>query len=244
MALMWKALICDDDPAHGEGLRDLLVRDAQLRVSCVGSVEALEQEMASGRQPDLLFLDIRLGREDGIQFVQRMSGQLSGAQVIYVTGYVEYCTKVYDTEHLSFLLKPVSSKELWHTVDRAKERLVRQRSQGLTLQCRSAVQFLLFSQIRYLESRGRRVRLVTEHGVYESYGKLSDLRAQMDGRFFQCHKSFLVNTDYIRQLGHTHFILFSGEQIPISSRRRAEAKQCFLHTLRAAAGMTAEHRGA
>ena len=223
---MWKALICDDDPAHGEGLRDLLARDAQLRVSCVGSVEALEQEMASGRQPDLLFLDIRLGREDGIQFVQRMSGQLSGTQVIYVTGYVEYCTKVYDTEHLSFLLKPVSSKELWHTVDRAKERLVRQRSQGLTLQCRSAVQFLLFSQIRYLESRGRRVRLVTEHGV------------------FQCHKSFLVNTDYIRQLGHTHFILFSGEQIPISSRRRAEAKQCFLHTLRAAAGMTAEHRGA
>ena len=44
---MWKALICDDDPAHGEGLRDLLARDAQLRVSCVGSVEALEQEMAS-----------------------------------------------------------------------------------------------------------------------------------------------------------------------------------------------------
>ena len=39
---MWKALICDDNPAHGEELRSLLVQGAQLHVSCVGSVEELE----------------------------------------------------------------------------------------------------------------------------------------------------------------------------------------------------------
>ena len=241
---MWKALICDDNPAHGEELRSLLVQDAQLHVSCVGSVEELEQALASGGRTDLLFLDIRLGREDGIHFVQRLAGQLAGTQVIYVTGYVEYCTKVYDTEHLSFLLKPVSPEDLRHTVDRAKARLTRQRSQGIALHSRTAAQFVPFSQIRYLESSGRRVRFVTEHGVCEVYGKLSDFRAQLDGRFFQCHKSFLVNADHIQQLEPACFLLFSGEQIPISSRRRAEAKQFFLHTLSAAAGTAVEHSGA
>ena len=33
-------------------------------------------------------------------------------QVVYVTGHAEYCTKVYDTDHVSFLLKPVGRTEL------------------------------------------------------------------------------------------------------------------------------------
>lgn len=75
-------------------------------------------------------MDICLGEESGIELVKRLAPETAGVQVIYVTGYVEYCTKVYETEHISFLLKPVDRVELLQAVTRAKERLVRRPHRG------------------------------------------------------------------------------------------------------------------
>ena len=36
----------------------------------------------------------------------------SKTQVIYATGYIEYCTPVYETQHVYFLVKPVRQSTL------------------------------------------------------------------------------------------------------------------------------------
>ena len=148
---MWNVLICDDQREQCGRLAELIGEDPELRVSCCTSTRELE-EICAPRRPDILLMDICLGEESGIELVKRLVSETAGIQVIYVTGYVEYCTKVYETEHISFLLKPVDRVELLQAVTRAKERLVRRRTEGLTLQTKSAVYFLPFAEIRYLES--------------------------------------------------------------------------------------------
>lgn len=228
---MWNVLICDDQREQCGHLKELLGEDPELRVSCCTSTRELE-EICATRRPDILLMDICLGEESGFELVKRLAPETAGVQVIYVTGYVEYCTKVYETEHISFLLKPVDRAELLQAVTRAKERLTRRRTEGLTLQTKSAVYFLPFAGIRYLESQGRQVRCVTDHGTCESYARLSELEGQLNDRFFQCHKSFVVNMDRVTAFASTCFTLSTGERIPVSTRRRAEARLRFLQSLK------------
>ena len=232
---MWNVLICDDQPEQGSRLKELLAADTELHIDCCTSTREVERACGGARRPDLLLMDIRLGEENGIDLVKRLTPEVSGIQVIYITGYVEYCTQVYETEHLSFLLKPVEPAALAAAVARAKERLARRRTEGIVLQTRGAVYFLPFARVRYLESRGRQVRCVADHGVFESYGRLHELERQLDGRFFQCHKSFLVNMDRVTAFETEYFQLSTGEQVPVSTRRRAEARLRFLQALKAAA---------
>lgn len=228
---MWNVLICDDQREQCGRLKELLGEDPELRVSCCTSTRELV-EICAARRPDILLMDICLGEESGIELVKCLTPETAGVQVIYVTGYVEYCTKVYETEHISFLLKPVDRVELLRAVTWAKERLVRRRTEGLTLQTKSAVYFLPFAGIRYLESQGRLVRCVTDHGTCESYARLSELEGQLNDRFFQCHKSFVVNMDRVTAFASTCFTLSTGERIPVSTRRRAEARLRFLQSLK------------
>ncbi len=45
-----------------------------------------------------------------------------------MTGHAEYCTKVYDTDHVSFLLKPVGRTELRGALKKAIDRCEAYRS--------------------------------------------------------------------------------------------------------------------
>lgn len=76
------------------------------------------------------------------------------------------------------------------------------------------------------------MRCVTDHGTCESYARLSELEGQLNDRFFQCHKSFVVNMDRVTAFASTCFTLSTGERIPVSTRRRAEARLRFLRSLK------------
>ena len=48
----------------------------------------------------------------------------SGTQVIYITGYpLQFCTMVYQTEHIYFLTKPLRQQELFDALDKAMAKL-------------------------------------------------------------------------------------------------------------------------
>ena len=73
-------------------------------------------------------------------------------QVIYVTGYVEYATPVYETPHVYFLLKPVQAEQLDAALGKALERLASQTGAYLPVTCGGAVAAASVGRIIYLET--------------------------------------------------------------------------------------------
>ena len=229
--MKWNILICEDDPQQCRCLEDMLAQDARFQLACCPSAEALRRRVSSFGRPDILLIDIRLGAENGIELVKQLLPEGAGTEVIHVTGYVEYCTKVYETEHVSFLLKPVKTAELLQAVEQAINRLNRRWREGVAFPVRNSVYFLPYASIRYLESRGRKLRLVTDENEYEAYLRFQDICPRLDGRFLQCHKSFVVNLDRVVELEPHCFHLSTGERIPISVRRQVKARETFLRAL-------------
>ena len=121
---MYQVVIVEDDAAQAEIIRSMIEcspRGGELAIEHVVDAESLTARLAEEPAIDVLVMDIELGSEDanGIDLVKRYFPAGCGTQVIYVTGFVEYCTSVYRTEHLYFLVKPFAQDDLDDALSRA-----------------------------------------------------------------------------------------------------------------------------
>ena len=92
---------------------------------------------------------------------------------------------------------------------------------------------VLLSDIVYCEVLGRKVYLHKPDGaVSDYYGRLEDLEWRVDGRFFKCHRSYLVNLDYVRGCRDGQVLLPQGERIPASRLRERELTQALLRHMK------------
>lgn len=231
---MYRIILCDDDPIQTKNWKNLVVQalGENVRFACCQSVEELSRLLENFSTPHIVLMDIELGYgENGIDAVRHFFPETSGVQVIYITGYIEYCTRVYETEHVSFLLKPVDPEQLSMALNRAIRKAARYTAKGICIQIRGEAFFLPFAHLRFVESFGRKLRFACDDQIYESYVRMKDVIEKLDRRFYQCHKSFLVNLDFISSYDGRDFVLTTGERVPVSSSRRTEAKKQFFHHL-------------
>ena len=81
----------------------------------------------------------------------------------------------------------------------------------------------------YMESRGRVIRIVTDEEILETYSKIDSFSYQLDKRFCQCHKSYLVNMERVKRFCGDSFLMENGDSVPVSQSRRKEVRQQFLN---------------
>jgi DNA-binding LytR/AlgR family response regulator len=225
--------ICDDDP----GVLAELQRMAEeyfhggCRIRVFSDGEELRKALGAGFRPEIALMDIELGRQNGIELTRELFPGRSGTEVIFVTGYAEYCTDVYEAEHIYFLLKPVRQEKLNRALDKAQEKLRQRQSAGIPIRTDGAVRCVFPREIRYLESRGRKLTAYLEGETLGFYGTLAEYGRLLGPAFLQCHKSFLVNMNEIAGMRSDCFVLFGGGTVPISHKRYAESKTAFLDFL-------------
>ena len=221
---MLRIVICDDN-AEITGclqgwLHERFSRES-VEISTFTSAKDLEDAVGQGLRADIAILDILLGKDNGILLAKQLFPSAAQTQVIFITGYVEYCSAVYETEHIYFLLKPLQEQAFQQAMEKALEAWREVGKKDLLVQTN-----------RYLESVGRKVRVHCQDEVVECYAMLSTLADRLPGSFLSCHKSFLVNLDYVKRMESNQFVLMGNEEIPISQARKAEAKRRFLDYVR------------
>ena len=229
-----KILIVDDDLQFSESLQLLLHEGLdEAAVSVCQCGEQLEERMEAEGPFDLLLMDIRLEGEDGIALARKMTEKYAHLPVVFITGYPEqYYEKVFLSVRPSgFLSKPVKKELLFELIHRLMQEKKEYEHQWLTVKTKSGVERLSVSGIIYLESEKHLLKIHSTSGIFEVYGRLTDLAEALPDSFFHCHKSFLVNASHIRSYERDRFVLLDGTCIPISQLRRGEIRRKFFHYL-------------
>lgn len=93
---------------------------------------------------------------------------------------------------------------------------------------RKGITVIPYSRILYLQSDLKHVTVYTDTGTPETFfAKLSEMVPRLDGRFFQIHKSYIVNMQRVERLDRKlHMVrLSSGETLPISDARYEKTLQ-------------------
>ena len=120
-----RALIADDERLLREQLQSRL-KQVWPELVIVGMArDGLEVvRMADELRPDILFLDIRMPGQTGIEAASDIMG-LDGwkGELVFVTAYDEYAVSAFERGAIDYLLKPVEADRLQSTRARIEARL-------------------------------------------------------------------------------------------------------------------------
>ncbi len=238
-------IITDDEQNSRETLRYLL---AALSPETIILAEAKNTEQTKNYieklNPDLLFLDINMPGQSGIEFL--VENGTMGCQVIFTTAYNEHAVKAFRLNALDFLLKPIDPDELEAALQKAKnqpvaiensqiaaaQKYIKQPDQAaikrLALATQEGTHFVDLEQIVYLESMGSYTKFVLENQkdivVSKVLKEYEDLLNPALG-YIRVHQSNIVNMRHIRKYvkgDGGQLWLSNGSEIEVSRRKKDE----------------------
>ena len=178
-------------------------------------------------------MDIELGAGSltGIDVVRELVDPGREMQVIYITGYIEYCQRVYETNHSYFLVKPVDRQLFDLAMDKALKALAAPSGRFLKVQVGRTIIPLQPKMISCVESVRRKVRFYTMGEVVEAYASLTAVAAKLPDTFIRCHGSYLVNMEHIEEMRKDCIVLRSSKVVPISQPRHKATREAFMKYL-------------
>ena len=182
---------------------------------------------------DVIFLDIQMQQPNGMETAKRLRQRGDRSLFVFVTVLKEYVFDAFQAEASDYLLKPLNSARFKRTMDRLLRSLEQRMAEDIVIRRRNGCEVVSLSDIVYCEVLGRKIYIHKKDGtVIDYYNKLEDLERRMDGRFFKCRRSYLVNLDYVRGCQAGQVLLSQGERIPASRLRERELTQALLRRLR------------
>ena len=117
-----KVVIIDDDKNAGLALADLLETryDMEVLGHALCALDGLA--LLNKHQPDVLFLDVQLPDDNGLDFIDKLSEFTHGrCQVVMYTAYDEFVVTAFRKQAFDVLLKPIDTKELDTVVKRLEK---------------------------------------------------------------------------------------------------------------------------
>lgn len=229
---MIKFAICDDEPRMARELAAHLARYMGGRrdpAYSVGSFPSGRALLESAGGFDVVFLDIRMEQPDGMETARLLRRRGDRCLLVFVTVLKELVFDAFQVEAYDYLLKPLDACRFDRAMDRALQRLERPAPGGIVIPQGAGCEAVRLPDVVYCEVLGRKIYLHRRDGTVPAYyGRLEELERRVDGRFFKCHRSYLVNLDYVCGCRAGQVLLPQGAAIPVSRQRERALTQALL----------------
>lgn len=190
------------------------------------SGEELCEYSKKGNRLDILFLDIELIEMTGIQVGSFIRNQLDdrNVQIIYISGNAGYAGQLFKTQPLDFLVKPIKEEAVFEALELADKVLRRKNAIFRYQQGKDYFQ-VPYDEIIYFISDGRKLRIITNSGAKEFYGKLQAIHSGLPKEFLLIHKSYAVNISFVSRYAYEEVELMDGTKLTISKSYRKQVRQ-------------------
>ncbi|MCI8408993.1 MAG: response regulator transcription factor [Lachnospiraceae bacterium] len=221
-----RVVICDMDTGCCSKIEEWLVSYQQetkvkLEVDIYNNAERLIQHIKEDYSFDLIFLDIELPEMNGIELGRIIRDTFPDRYIsmVYMSKKTKYCSELFALEPLNFHKKPLKKDQIIGDVSKVVSRM---RIKKTVVSCviEGKKENIAPRQVMYIEANGNMLELTLKDRkkafMRESLAKFED---EYGGDFlFRCHKSFLVNYDYVKYYEIRYFVLEGGIHIPIGRK--------------------------
>lgn len=221
--------ICDDSRIDALLSKTLIIEYCKKHhLSCTVVLyengSGLLRDIIDGKSFDIVFMDIYVGQELGIDIARQLRNVGYENLLIFSTITDEYAIESYSVKANGYILKPYNMPRLENVLDRVLEKY---DTDFMRVKVRNTYVNVPYSDIIYIESCNNRCTLHTAEGEYSLYMRLDEIEERLSGdesRFLRCHRSYIVNMDHITAVDE-QFILDNGESVLIRSKSKAQIKK-------------------
>lgn len=227
--------ICDDEAYMTDLLADTAAeyfarRNIRISVSRFSNGADL---LASDINFHIIFLDVRMKRPDGFETAQRLRQRGFERFLIFITVMREEVFRAFEVNAFDYLIKPLQQEDFNRTMDRLLQSIRQQNISCLLIKTGERQTLISFDDIVYCEIINRKIYLhLRNSSVVDYYDKISELVKKLDRRFFQCHRSYLINLQYLKSFRPGEVCLTNGESVPVSRLRSSELSAAVLQHMK------------
>lgn len=223
--------ICDDELIFRQQIYDYIRKYLDAGECDIVFFSNGEEIFSYKNRLDLLYLDIELGEENGIDILNTLVNQDNICHVVFVTGHREFMPKAFSMKTIGFLEKPVTYGDIIKYVKQVENSIYHSK----TVQCNDGLHTFFIRQcdILYIHAAGNYCELYTHNNVTMVDGNLKEWERKMnDFNIIRVHKSYLVNLDYIKEFSGSGIMMVNHIQLPIGRYYKKDAKEKYFDYLR------------
>lgn len=124
MDMNLRIFIVDDEAPARRGLNEMVLASG-LPVEVVGQAGSVQEALVGiqAQQPDLLLLDIHLGKVNGFDLLDQLGAE--PPLVVFITAHDQYAIRAFRMAAVDYLLKPITSDMLRNSLQRALDHVAR-----------------------------------------------------------------------------------------------------------------------
>ena len=233
---MIKIAFCDDDMEVLHQMNELLDRyrvewNEDITYAAFQSPFELLTEIEKGIRPDILFLDVVMPGQNGMDVAKEIRQYDTNMKIIFLTSSPEFAVESYSVGAYFYQLKPIWEESFFRLMDSVLAECEKKKKNSLILRSKDGITRIDLQQLEYCEVLGRKLLFHLENGaVLESAGSLDDLAGQLMqySNFFRPHRSFLVNMEYIQNISSRSIKMVNDAEIPIPHGKCSEIKNTYM----------------
>ncbi|MCF8226760.1 MAG: LytTR family DNA-binding domain-containing protein [Bacteroidales bacterium] len=214
---MIKALIVDNQPEARELINTFL--GSYPGIIVVGQADSVDKAILLTKinQPDLVLLDIQMPGKDGFQYLEELKEIGLYPGIIFVTAHEEFAIRALKNAAFDYLIKPVSKKELFSSIDRYVATFPQRKNYDLhdlekiidrvnprRIKCntRSGCFFVDPDEIVFVKADGNYSHIQLIDGKSEIITiNIGSMEKKLDGvNFIRVCRSYILNMNYISRV--------------------------------------------
>ncbi|WP_270507288.1 LytR/AlgR family response regulator transcription factor [Paraclostridium sordellii] len=233
---MLNIVICEDEIEQQEILKDYLEQilneiNIKYEILIFNSGEELFNNYPENI--DIFLLDIQMDGLNGMEVARKIRQiDKKEVEIIFTTSLIEYIQEGYEVRAYRYLLKPIKLEALKKHIILCIEELTKNKESYIAVNEKNNTCKVKISEITYIEIQKREMTIHTINEDYTINSSMSKLENELSKyNFYRCHKSFMVNIDFIKNIKQYIAILDNKEEVPISRYRFKETKYRFLSYL-------------
>jgi len=164
---------------------------------------------------DLVFLDIEMPGIDGITLAKRLRAVSENVQIVFLTSHIEYALEGYEVNALRYLVKPVDMNKLSEVLkyiqdkkNNSRQIMIKQEGEDIVID---------ISDIIYMESMDKNVRIVTSKSEYITRYNISDYEEELkNSGFFRIHRGYLISLSKVKKIVKNDVVMDGDISLPVS----------------------------
>ncbi len=192
--------ILDDDQEDTLYIQNMIFNiQGNWHVDQYAEGQKLVEAVANGKSYDLLFVDIYLKAENGVEIAKKLQSVVPQAPIVFITNSKDHAVEAYSMDALHYIVKPVRQEdiiEVFRRLDKKSE-----PRHILAIQIDRTMTVLFQDEIIRVESHGHSTVITcvndTAYSIWKPYGEIDTL---LDESFVQIKKGVTLNMRYISRM--------------------------------------------
>lgn len=228
-----KIAICDDEKQFIEAVCPLLEAWARQREVPLSLFQFTNGEdlidSHKSECMDLIFLDMIMPHLDGMETAREIRRHDASVPIVFLSSAKEFAVDSYEVKAFQYLLKPLDDAKLNGVLDDVLKTLL-PLEHSFTAQTEEGFCKIPFTDICCLEAQNKRVLVYLADSrtieIRENFSKCKEVFSADNG-FFCCHRSYIINLNYVEQFTKSTVVTNSRVSIPISRNKYGKFKEAY-----------------